>query len=94
MRRAAKIDRNQPEIVKVLRQVGASVQQIHAIGKGCPDILVGFRGVNYVFEIKDGALIPSAKKLTPDETEWFQSWRGNAQVVETVADVLRVLGIN
>lgn len=94
MRRAAKIDRNQPEIVEVLRKVGASVQPIHVIGKGCPDILVGFRGVNYVFEIKDGALFPSERKLTSDEEDWFKKWNGDVRVVETVEDVLVALGIS
>ena len=52
MRRAAKIDANQTEIVKALRQVGASVQSLASTGKGCPDLLVGFRGVNWLLEVK------------------------------------------
>ncbi|HJP47915.1 hypothetical protein [Acinetobacter venetianus] len=46
MRRAAKIDANQTEIVKALRKFGASVQSLASTGKGCPDLLVGFRGMN------------------------------------------------
>jgi hypothetical protein len=32
-------DRNQAEIVKALRQVGASVGHTHEVGKGFPDIV-------------------------------------------------------
>ena len=46
MRRAAKIDENQPEIVDALRAMGCSVTILSAVGNGCPDILVGFRGIN------------------------------------------------
>ena len=45
MRRAARIDRNQPEIVKALRQVGAHVTSLAAVGDGVPDLLVGFQGM-------------------------------------------------
>ena len=41
MRRAARTDANQAEIVAALRGVGASVQPLHAVGQGCPDLLVG-----------------------------------------------------
>ena len=64
MRRAAKVDANQTEIVKALRQVGASVQSLAATGKGCPDLLVGIRGLNFLIEVKDGAKPRSDRKLT------------------------------
>ncbi len=57
MRRAAKIDRNHVEIVAALRGVGASVQDLAAVGKGCPDLLVGYRGQNYVIEVKSFPIV-------------------------------------
>lgn len=45
MRRRAHTDRNQPAIVAALRGIGATVQPLHAVGQGCPDLLVGYRGV-------------------------------------------------
>jgi hypothetical protein len=93
MRRAARVDRNQPEIVQALRQVGASVQHLHHVGKGCPDILVGFQGLNYLMEIKDGDKPPSRRRLTDDEAEWFAQWNGYAAIVENVDDALRVIGL-
>jgi hypothetical protein len=91
MRRAAKVDANQSDIVSALRKVGASVTPIHAVGNGCPDLLVGFRSKNYVFEVKDGAKPPSARKLTDDEAVWFGNWKGEAHVVETAEQAIAIL---
>lgn len=84
MRRAAKVDDNQNEIVAALRKVGASVQPLHAVGQGCPDILVGFRRQNYLIEIKDGNKPPSKRKLTPDQERWHRDWLGQVSVAENV----------
>lgn len=93
MRRAAKVDRNQPEIVAALRAVGASVQPLHAVGQGCPDLLVGFRGQCFAIEVKDGSLAPSDRKLTPAQQDWHRDWRGHVAVVLTAEDALRVIGV-
>ncbi len=74
MRRAAKIDRNQPEIVAALRKAGAMVQPLHSIGQGFPDLLVFFRGVLTLLEVKDGDLPPSGRALTPDQVEFHRVW--------------------
>lgn len=87
MRRAARTDANQTEIVAALRQVGATVQLLHTVGHGCPDLLVGFRGQNYLFEIK------TAKgKMTGDEPEWHLAWRGNVHIVRSVDAALAAIG--
>ena len=91
MRTAARIDANQPEIVLALRKLGASVQPIHTIGKGCPDLLVGFKGRNVLLEVKDGNKSPSARALTCDETEWIANWRGSVHVVESVEQAISKL---
>lgn len=91
--KAAKIDQNQRAIVAALRDAGASVTHLHAVGKGCPDILCGFRGVNYAFEIKDGSKPPSDRKLTPAQIEWHRAWRGHLAVVLTAEDALRAIGV-
>lgn len=91
MRRAAKVDRNQAEIVQALRKAGATVQSLAAIGKGCPDLLVGHNGRNLLLEVKDGDLSPSRRKLTADEREWVGGWKGRAHVVESVEEALAYL---
>ena len=87
-RRAAKVDVNQPALVEQIRDLGYTVQHLHTLGKGCPDIMVGGKGMNYLFEIKnpeyDG-------KLTPDEQEWHDMWQGQVDVVETIEDILDVV---
>ena len=90
-RRAAKIDRNQPEIVKGLRQYGATVTSLAAVGAGCPDLLVGYRGANYLMEVKDGELAPSARALRPTQVEWHGDWRGQVAVVYSLDDAIDVL---
>lgn len=86
--RAAKIDANQPEIVAALRAIGCTVQHLHSVGKGCPDLLVGYRGVNMLMEIKDGRKPPSARLLTPDQMDWHGSWRGHVVTVSSAIEAL------
>lgn len=93
MRRAAKVDTNQPAIVQALREVGATVEPTHMLGRGFPDIVVGFRGVNYLIEIKDGEKSPSKRRLTSDEKEWHLAWNGTVDIVESVEDAYEVLGL-
>ena len=50
--RAAKVDRNQTEIVQALRDYGAFVVSLATVGKGVPDLLVGFKRHTILMEIK------------------------------------------
>ena len=76
MRRAAKVDRNQPEIVEALRKIGCRVQPIHMVGQGCPDVAVYApkRKAVILMEIKDGTKPPSKRALTADEDAWHALW--------------------
>ena len=91
MRRAAKTDANQAEIVAALRAIGATVQPLHSVGGGCPDLAVGWRGMTSLLEIKDGAKPPSARKLTPDQVKWHAEWAGHVAVVETVEQAIEAV---
>lgn len=92
MRRAAKVDANQADIVEALRAVGATVQPLHMVGDGCPDLLVGYRVQNFIMEVKDGDKPPSRRKLTPDQVDWHSEWRGQKAVVKTPEEALAVIG--
>lgn len=94
MRRAAKVDANQAEIVDALRRVGASVQPLHAVGAGVPDLLIGYRSMNYLVEVKDGSKPPSARKLTEKQAEWHKLWRGSVLTVTSAKDAISQLGIS
>jgi hypothetical protein len=71
-----------------LRDAGFTVQPLHMVGSGCPDLIVGGSGVNVLLELKDGSKPPSARKLTPDEAEWHRDWKGQ---VCTVCSALEAL---
>lgn len=83
MRFAARVDKNQSSVVKALRLIGCTVQPIHAVGRGVPDLLVGVRGVNLLLEVKDGDKPQSRQSLTADEREWHKAWRGQVAIVNS-----------
>lgn len=87
-RQAARVDANQPQIVSMLRSMGATVQT------GMDDLLVGYRGKNFWFEIKDpaktlkkdktykaGAIKDSQKKLVA-------TWRGQYKIVHSFEEIV------
>jgi len=90
--RHRKIDHNQREIVAALRRIGASVALLSMVGNGVPDIAVGFRKLNWFFEIKHGDKPKSRKQLTPKEKNFHKSWQGQIAIVENWQDAFRVIG--
>lgn len=85
---AKRVDSNQAEIVKALRKVGASVQTLHMVGKGCPDLVVGFHRATYLLEVKT-----VKGTLTPEEIMWRENWNGNVvRTVRSVEDALFEIG--
>jgi Holliday junction resolvase len=85
-------DNNQTEIVEILRAVGCSVAITSGLGRGFPDLVVGYRGKNYLFEIKDGNKAPSQRKLTIDEKRFHETWRGQVFVIKNINEALRTIG--
>jgi hypothetical protein len=85
-------DRNHSEIINALRKIpNLSVFSTHEVGKGFPDIVVGYKGVNYLIEIKDGNKPPSARKLTDAELQFHSNWRGQIKIVNNLDEVLNLL---
>ena len=81
-----RIDENQNEVVDALRGIGASVQSLASVGKGCVDILVGFRGVNTLIEIK------TVKGTWTDaELDWHMNWHGQVAVARTVDEAIAIV---
>lgn len=68
MRRAARVDDNQNEIVEALRKAGAVVI-ITSQMKNFADLLVCYMGTVHIVEVKDGNKPPSQRKLTEGEQE-------------------------
>jgi hypothetical protein len=76
--RAANVDTVQPAIVKALRDIGASVQVTSTVGKGFPDLVVGWRGKTFLLEVKT-----DRDKLNTLQQEWHSRWAGQVAVVRT-----------
>ena len=77
-RRADRIDANQPEIVKELRDKGYSVELSH------DDILVGYKGYTFWYEIKTG---PKAK-IKPSQLKLLDEWQGHYKIVWTAEMII------
>ena len=93
MRKRGRVDGNQTQVVKELRALGVSVSILSNVGGGVPDIVAGYRGNNFLFEIKDPAQPPSKRKLTPDESEFFDSWRGSCHVITSAAAAWHIIEV-
>lgn len=83
-------DKNQAEIVKVLRQVGATVTDTSQVGNGFPDLVVGYRQQNFLLEVKRNDL---PIRLTSDQKIFHEQWRGKVHLVRNQDDALQVIGI-
>ena len=90
-----RVDDNQNSIVKALRFIpGMSIALTHIIGDGFPDMIIGYNGINYLIELKDGNKPPSQRKLTPDEIKWHEKWEGQVNVCKNLDEILKLIGIN
>jgi Holliday junction resolvase len=86
----ARIDTNHKEIVKALRDAGATVVSLAAMKHGCPDLLVGYAGETMLMEIKRDA----KAKFTSDQLDFLSKWKGGAiSRVDSVDAAIRALGI-
>ena len=87
-RYAAKVDTNQQPIVRDLRNIFGPdvVLDLSAVGRGCPDIMVGVRGRNLLMEIKT-----DKGKLTADQVYFHREWGGQVHIVRTLDDALNVI---
>jgi len=86
MRYAARVDKNQAEIVKALRDAGAYVWII-----GLPvDLLVGYNGHSFLVEVKDGP----KKRLTKLQQDFFENWSGSTLArIDGPEAALRMIGV-
>ncbi len=82
-------DANEPEVIRTLEQVGAMVIKMRTP----VDLLVGFRGYNYLLEVKR----PLGRRkrgsdYTPDQRLFFRDWHGSVHVVRTPNEALLAIG--
>ena len=77
-----RVDANQADIVAALRKCGASVQDLHEVGGGCPDLLVGYHGVNALAEVKT-----LKGRLLANQRRWMDAWKGQHTILRRPEDV-------
>jgi len=80
-------DYNHASIVRAFERAGATVVELHTIGRGVPDLLVGYAGRDLLVEVKlprrtlwDGRESPRSS-LSRRQSSWHRSWRGATPVV-------------
>jgi len=89
-RRAARTDDNQTEVIKGLRMIGVTVKPVHTV-KGFVDIIAGYKGQNFLFEIKDSRKVKSARKLTEKEREFQEQWRGSVHTIHSWDEAWQII---
>ena len=90
MRRAARRDANETEIIQAMREAGAYVKAIN--DEGLFDLLVSHCGKTLLIEVKDGAKPPSARRLTDAEAKFHNEWPGSdLYIVNSVEEALALL---
>lgn len=88
MRYAARVDKNQAEIVAALKAVGWSVELTHRLGDDFPDLIVARNKRTVLLEVKseDGT-------LSDGQMDFINRWRGEVYVVRSVSDAFKALGV-
>jgi Holliday junction resolvase len=82
-----RVDQNHREIVRALRQVpGVTVWSLADLGKGCPDLLVGYRGLTVLVEVKG-----AKGKLNAMQEDWHRRWTGSPVIIIRSVDDVETL---
>ena len=89
-------------IVRALEGIGATVVDLSTLGEGKPDLIVGYRGVDRMMEVKserenvrkDGYLRTDKGAVQENQAAFAASWRGAPViVVRSVGEALAAVGV-
>jgi Holliday junction resolvase len=87
---AKKVDLNHKEVVEKFRELGASVFDASGVGRGFPDIVVGYNGQTVLVEIKSG----ERKRFSEAQLKFMAEWKGSAVTrINDVEGVIRLIKI-
>ena len=82
-----KVDNNQLDIVKAFRSMGATVLNLSAVGKGCPDLLIGYKNISVLVEVKS-----KTGKFTEPQLKFMEQWKGGAvNRIDSVDGAIRLI---
>jgi len=82
-----KVDNNQLEIVKAFRSMGATVLNLSTVGKGCPDLLIGYKNISVLVEVKS-----KTGKFTEAQLKFIEQWRGGpVNRIDSVEGAIRLI---
>jgi hypothetical protein len=93
-------DANHEAIVLELRQLGATVLETHALGDDAPDLVVGYRGITALVELKSGDRVLGRAHVTQRrkrerlerQRAYLDAWAGGlAFIAETTEAILFAL---
>ena len=80
-------DLNHKEIATNCRRLGMSVVDLADVGNDCPDLLIGWRGKNYLVEVKSGK-----NALRDGQRQFADNWRGLKPVqVNNFNDIVKFI---
>lgn len=78
----ARRDANEGEITDALDRLGITYLRLDEV-----DLLIGYRGCNYLLEVKT-----AAGRLNQNQKVFADWWKGQWTVVRSIDDVLKVIG--
>ena len=82
-----KVDNNQLDIVKAFRSMGATVLNLSAVGKGCPNLLIGYKNISVLVEVKS-----KTGKFTEPQLKFMEQWQGGAvNRIDSVDGAIRLI---
>ena len=83
-----RVDENQKQIAHTFIALGATVLNLSTVGRGCPDLLIGYRGKSVLVEIKRD----SKATFTEPQIKFMQEWRGGAvSRIDSVDAAIRLI---
>ncbi len=90
----AKKDANHNEVVNALKEAGASVIDMSHVGRGFPDLIVGFNSETLLVEIKNPKTSYGKKGLNKNQLKWREQWIGGTYcIVDSPEAALRMIGV-
>lgn len=88
-RYAKRTDDNHSDVVAEIRATlhDASVFDASGLGRGFPDLIIGWRGRNYLFELKDPEKPASRRSLTEPQQSFHLEWKGQVHIAHSAAEI-------